>query len=617
MRSTLLLVLLAACTADTEPTDLGPVDNDPSLSSADAIFEGWPGNEMLPSEGKADGVYPAQFNLAMTQSPVRNQASRGVCSIFATIGLMEHLYIREGSYPEPDFSEQYLQWSAKFEANGFPNTSGSSADVNLRAISDFGIPEESAWPYETTQWNASNDPACSGTGDGLPTRCYTNGEPPASARMAERFRLPRNRWVNSSIDSLKGHMTATNTGVVVGLTFFYQAWNHRASTLPVNSERFRQGLVLSPNADDERASLMKRAGHAILLLGWDNDLEVQQLDAQGNPAVDAMGRPIMQKGFFLFKNSWGTGSFGTGNAFGPGYGWISFDYVRRHANAQVAGLPEITRAEICNDGRDNDGDRQADCDDSSCSGNVACMMPAGGYENTMSFVIPDNDMRGVTSTIQVAEGGEVAALSVTVDIEHSYRGDLRVAIAKGSREIVLHDQAGGGADNLQQTFSITDFAGEDAAGTWELRVSDRARTDTGTLKSWRLEVVRCMGTDCGEMPAPSEYRNTTGADIPDNNPSGVTSEITIPEGGSIRALAVTVDITHPYRGDLGIRLQKVGGASVVVHMADGSSEANLMRTFPLEGFTGQDARGTWRLTVIDEASSDMGRLNSWSLQVMR
>lgn len=617
MRSIPLVLLLTACAADTDPVDNGPVENDPSLSSSDAIFDGWPGNEMLPSEGKADGVYPAQFNLAMTQSPVRNQASRGVCSIFATIGLMEHLYIREGSYPEPDFSEQYLQWSAKFQAGGFPNTSGSSADVNLRAISEFGIPNEAAWPYETTQWTTANDPACTGSDDGLPTRCYTNGEPPASARMAELFRLPRNRWINSSIDSLKGHMTATQTGVVVGMTFFYQSWNHRRSTLPVNSQRFSQGIVLAPNAEDERISLEKRAGHAILLLGWDNDMEVQQVDAQGNPAVDAMGRPVMQKGFFLFKNSWGTGSFGTANPFGPGYGWISFEYIRRHANAQISGLPSITRSEICNDSRDNDGDRLADCEDTDCRMNAACMMPSGGYENTTPFMIPDNNQTGVTSTITVPEGGMIEALSVTVDIQHTYRGDLRVALAKGTREIVLHDQSGGGEDNLTQTFAVTDFSGVDAAGTWELRVSDRARSDTGTLRSWRMEIVRCMGTDCGSMPPPSEYRNTTGADIPDNNPTGVSSEIMISDGGAIRGLSLTVDITHTYRGDLTLRLEKVGRPSIVVHMADGSSEANLMRTFAVTGFNGQDTRGTWRLTVIDQASSDTGRLNSWSLQVMR
>ncbi len=37
--------------------------------------------------------------------------------------------------------------------------------------------------------------------------------------------------------------------------------------------------------------------------------------------------PVMEKGFFLFKNSWGTSGFGILNRFGPGYGWISYAYV--------------------------------------------------------------------------------------------------------------------------------------------------------------------------------------------------------------------------------------------------------------------------------------------------
>src|SRR5690606_27913428 len=139
------------------------------------------------------------------------QESRGVCSIFSTVALMEHLYIAEGSITTPDFSEQFLQWSTKFEVGDFPNTSGSNARTNLDAINRFGIPEERAWPYEGTEWNTSNDPEC--TGESMPTRCYTNGSPPEPALAAQRFHLPRGRWINSSDRSIKGHMVRENTGV--------------------------------------------------------------------------------------------------------------------------------------------------------------------------------------------------------------------------------------------------------------------------------------------------------------------------------------------------------------------------------------------------------------------
>ncbi len=91
------------------------------------------------------------------QSPVKSQGSRGVCSIFSTVALMEHLYLKEGTLADPDFSEQYLQWSAKFEVGSFPNTSGSNANSNLRAINRFGIVDEQAWPYESQPWKSGDD----------------------------------------------------------------------------------------------------------------------------------------------------------------------------------------------------------------------------------------------------------------------------------------------------------------------------------------------------------------------------------------------------------------------------------------------------------------------------
>src|SRR5262245_52839180 len=161
-----LSLSLGACASDPEPS---PWDDDFPVSEHDPLFQDAPNNADLEEEGKADAVYPPTFTELVAQnSPVKSQGSRGVCSIFATAALMEHLYIKEGSLPNPDFSEQYLQWSAKVEAGGFASTEGSNADVNLRAISGYGIVNEADWPYERSPWTTANDPACTG-GENLPT----------------------------------------------------------------------------------------------------------------------------------------------------------------------------------------------------------------------------------------------------------------------------------------------------------------------------------------------------------------------------------------------------------------------------------------------------------------
>src|SRR5690606_8820214 len=141
---------------------------------------------------------------------------------------------------------------------------------------------------------------------------------------------------------------------------------------------------------------------------------------------DANGEPVMERGFFLFKNSWGsTGSFGSQNPMGRGYGWIAYAYVEQYLTAYVAGLPAVSVAEQCNDGRDNDRDGKVDCEDSDCASDRACMDPGDEHENDDApLPIPDADPTGVTSTITVTEGGSISSLAVNVDIQHTYTGDL-------------------------------------------------------------------------------------------------------------------------------------------------------------------------------------------------
>jgi hypothetical protein len=485
-----LCLPLAACAGDAD--EPSPFDDDYPVSSHDPLFQDAPNNADLEEEGKADAVYPPRFTELVAQnSPVKSQGSRGVCSIFASVALMEHLYIKEGSLPNPDFSEQYLQWSAKVEQRGFPNTEGSSADVNTRAIANYGVVVEADWPYQTQPWNASNDPACNGE-DNLPTRCYTNGDPPQRARDARKWRLPAPRWINSAPRSIKAHLHGKKQAVSIGMTFFYQSWNHRRSELPVNSEYWRKGIVLYPNAKDKELSLAKRAGHAIHIVGWDDDYEVPIVDERGDIVRDAGGNPVTEKGFFIFKNSWGTGSFGVDNPHGDGYGFLSMRYVQEYGTATVSDVPRVTiPREVCDSGVDEDLDGQIDCDDSDCASAAICQAApeTRTYTAAPNLAIPDNNPTGVSSTIAVPDSGTVGSVRVTVNITHTYQGDLRVVLHHNGRSAVLHDRAGGSQDHIRTTFTAAGFDGQALQGDWRLEVSDHANIDTGTLDSWALEVV--------------------------------------------------------------------------------------------------------------------------------
>jgi M6 family metalloprotease-like protein len=128
---------------------------------------------------------------------------------------------------------------------------------------------------------------------------------------------------------------------------------------------------------------------------------------------------------------------------------------------------------------------------------VGAEMPdavAAGAASPM-LSIPDNKAAGVSSTIAIAQSGTVAEIKVSVDIKHSYIGDLRVVLTSPSgRSTVLHPQLGGSADNLVTTYNsavpgiLDDMVGQPMMGTWTLNVSDRARVDVGKLRKWSIEL---------------------------------------------------------------------------------------------------------------------------------
>jgi C1A family cysteine protease len=335
----LLLSTLGACAATAGPAD-PPDDELPALAKQSDVFNNVPANSSITAVGKADAIYPAKFDLMAVQSPVKNQGRRGVCTIFTTTALMESLYLKAGMQ-NPSFSEQYLQWSVKSQYGALPTSEGSNIDDNISAIATYGIPLESVDPYRSTQWTAADDKDC--TPDGtetqmLPMKCWTEGDPTADMQAATMYTLPYGDYINTQ--DIKLHMTSKGTPVAVSITLYYQAWNY-PHTLPTSWDDYYKGLIRYPNAADIADSMTAPAGHGILLVGWDDDMQLQQVDAQGKPVVDADGNPVMEKGFYIFKNSWGTTSFGKNNPTAPGYGYIPQRYISDFASAYSADVPAL------------------------------------------------------------------------------------------------------------------------------------------------------------------------------------------------------------------------------------------------------------------------------------
>jgi subtilisin-like proprotein convertase family protein len=123
-------------------------------------------------------------------------------------------------------------------------------------------------------------------------------------------------------------------------------------------------------------------------------------------------------------------------------------------------------------------------------------------------IVPDNDPNGVALSAFISDTRAIERVTVSVDIRHRGRGELRVElIAPDGTVVRLHQPNPERAPDLITTFgrdslpvdSLDVFRGRSAAGEWRLRVADVAFADVATVVFWSLNIQF-------EGAAPSPHR---------------------------------------------------------------------------------------------------------------
>ncbi|OZV71029.1 reprolysin-like metallopeptidase [Winogradskyella aurantia] len=146
--------------------------------------------------------------------------------------------------------------------------------------------------------------------------------------------------------------------------------------------------------------------------------------------------------------------------------------------------------------------------------------------------IPDNNSQGVSSFISVPTTSLITDINVSVNITHTYDGDLILTlIAPNGTEVVLSNRNGGSGANYTNTvfdqeateaigagappFSgafipdgdLSILYGTFSGGNWELNVSDNAGFDVGTVDSWSIEICGVPQTDTDNDGIPDSSDN--------------------------------------------------------------------------------------------------------------
>lgn len=270
-------------------------------------------------------------------------------------------------------------------------------------------------------------------------------------------------------------------------------------------------------------------------------------------------------------------------------------------------------------------------------------------------VIPDHNglIAGqLASRITIAGNtGVIQDLNLRLDLDHADLSDLDIKLRSPSgTEISLVLPGTLASANLTGTvldgqaatlltaglapytgafrpaIALSAFDGEVANGIWTLTVTDNAAGNSGVLKSWSLD--RVVTT---RRMIPDRVGAAAGELVSDLN---VTSVL-----GKIKDLDVVLDIQHASLGDLRVVLESPQGTMVPLILEGTLTGANLAGTIlddeaatdltaasaPFTGhfrpatslgaIDGEDARGVWRLHVIDTVQGNAGVLNNWTLNL--
>ncbi len=176
-----------------------------------------------------------------------------------------------------------------------------------------------------------------------------------------------------------------------------------------------------------------------------------------------------------------------------------------------------TKEVNCNNTVDDDGDTNADCQDTNCAlGCAANVGPCAAGQTLLVLSstdipkpIPDNG--STTSTIVFSEAMTIKRVVLQVNIAHVWVSDMWVRLTSpGNTTLTMTNGNGGQGDHYTNTIfnsscptpitsgappfngcyapeqSMTGFNNQPLKGTWTLTVTDKAQLVAGALNSWTL-----------------------------------------------------------------------------------------------------------------------------------
>lgn len=253
-------------TSKTVPTKLAAVGQ-PSVS------------EMLAKIPQVSGL-PLTVNLSRWCSPIKDQGGIGSCTSNAGAALYE--YFERKTYGKSTNLSRLFLYKTTRRLSFLEGDSGAYLRSTMGALSVFGAPPESYYPYIEANFDQEPDPFCYSLAQSFQAMTYYRVDTPGMTGA-------------TLLTNIK-----TNISKGLPMIFGFTVFNSYSQT------ETNGGCFVYPTQGDYIVG-----GHAVMAMGYDDNKKMRNTNPGG----------VETTGALMIQNSWGTG-WGQ-----SGFGWIPYQYI--------------------------------------------------------------------------------------------------------------------------------------------------------------------------------------------------------------------------------------------------------------------------------------------------
>jgi kexin len=243
----------------------------------------------------------------------------------------------------------------------------------------------------------------------------------------------------------------------------------------------------------------------------------------------------------------------------------------------------------------------------------------GGLPCGVNLAITTTDLSGAGGLNTGAEAGELADTSYTQCMDGT---SAAVPSVSGVAALVLQASPGLGWRDVRGVLAQSARRNDPSNPSWKTNGAGRWFSDVYGFGMADAAAAVKLARGWTRLPAQARFNSpvqTVNQAIPDNNPTGVASRLTVAGSGIGRIEWVDLSFNasdHPYSGDLRIVLTSPSGTEQVLaeqNSCSGRCTPYSNWRFGIAHYLDEPADGVWKISVQDLDAVDTGTFASWQL----